>query len=72
MEVSGLGVQLELEPPAYITATAMSDLSHICDLHHSSQEHQILNPLNKARDQIHYLMVLSQIHFRCTMLGTPL
>ena len=50
MEVSGLGVQLELEPPAYITATAMSDLSHICDLHHSSQEHQILNPLSEGRD----------------------
>ena len=26
------------------------DLSHVCDLHHSSWQHQILNPLSKARD----------------------
>jgi len=32
------------------TATAMPDPSHICDLHHSSWQCQILNPLSKARD----------------------
>ena len=26
------------------------DLSHFCDLYHSSQQHQILNPLSEARD----------------------
>ena len=38
MEVTKLGVELELElqVPDYTTATAMSDLSHICDLYHSS------------------------------------
>ena len=32
MEVSRLGVESELWPPAYATATAMSDRGHICDL----------------------------------------
>ena len=27
-----------------------------CDLHHSSQQCRILNPLSEARDQIHILM----------------
>ena len=33
MEVPKLGVQSQLQPPAYTTATAMSDLSCILDLH---------------------------------------
>ena len=49
---SQLGVESELQLPAYTTATAMQDLSCICDLHHSSQPCQILNPLSKARDHI--------------------
>ena len=32
-EVLRLGDELELQLPAYTTATAMGDLSHICDLH---------------------------------------
>ena len=37
MEASRLGVELEeLQLPAYTTATATPDPSHICDLHHSS------------------------------------
>ena len=36
---------------AYATATAIPDLSHICDLHHSSWQCWILKPLSKARDQ---------------------
>ena len=39
-------------------------------LHHSSQQCWILNPLNKARDRIHSLMVPSWIWFHCTMTGT--
>ena len=50
MEVPRLGVQLELQLQAYTTATAMWDLSLFCDLHHSSQQRQILNPLSEARD----------------------
>ena len=35
MEVPRLGVQSELQLPAYATATTRPDLSHVCDLHHS-------------------------------------
>ena len=34
----------------YATAIAMPDLSYICDLYHSSQQHWILKPLSKARN----------------------
>ena len=61
MEVPRLEVELELQLPAYTTATAMPDLSHICDLHHSSQQRQILNPRSRARNQIRILMDTSQI-----------
>ena len=50
MEVPRLGVQSELQLPACATATAMPDSSRICDLHHSSQQRQIPNPLSKAMD----------------------
>ena len=50
MEAPRLGVKLELQLPAYTAATATPDLSSICDLHHSSQQRWILNPLSKARD----------------------
>ena len=44
-----LGVQLELQLPACTTATAISDLGLVCELRHSSRQHQILNPLSQAR-----------------------
>ena len=44
MEVPGLGVEWELQLPAYATATATPDLSRVCDQHHSSQQRRILNP----------------------------
>ena len=44
MEVPRPWVKLELQLPAYRTATAMQDLSCICDLHHS----QIPGPLSRA------------------------
>ena len=53
MEVPRLGVQSELQLPAYTTATATPDLSRVCDLHHSSWQCRILNPLNEARDRTH-------------------
>ena len=61
MEVPRLGVQLELYPPAYTTATAMWDLSHVCDLHHSSRQCWILNPLSEAKDRTCILMNPSQV-----------
>ena len=50
MEVLSLGIKLELQLQAYTTATAMQDPSCVFDLHHNSWQHQILVPLNKARD----------------------
>ena len=61
MEVPILGVKLELQLLAYATATAMQELSCICNLHHSSRQPQILNPLSKARDQTSNLIDASQI-----------
>ena len=51
MEVPRLGVKSELQLPVYTTATAMPGPSFICDLHHSPQQCQILNPLNEAWDE---------------------
>ena len=62
MEVPRLGVESEL--PAYPTATAVPDPSHICNLHHNSRQRQILNPVNEAKDQNCVLMDTSQTHFR--------
>ena len=56
---------------AYARATATQDPSHICDVHHSSQQHRIFNPLNEARDGTRNLMVPSHICFWCTTMGTP-
>ena len=50
MEVPRLRVKLELQLLAYTTAPATWDLSHVCDLQHSSWQYQILNPLSKSRD----------------------
>ena len=63
MEVPGLGVELELQLPAYTTARATQDLSRICDLHHSSQQRQLLNPLSKARDRTPILRATSWGHY---------
>ena len=64
MEVHRLGVKSELQLPACTTATATWNLSHVYDLHHSSWQRQILNPLSEARDRTHILMDASQIRFR--------
>ena len=51
MELHRLGIQLELQLLACATATAIRDLSHVCNLHHSSQQCRTLSPLSKARAQ---------------------
>ena len=50
MEGPRLGAESELQLPAYTTGTATPDPSRVCDLHHRSWQHQILNPLSKGRD----------------------
>ena len=67
MEVPRLGVESELQLLAYTT----QDTSHICNLYCSSRQHQILNPLSKACDQIHILMDTSQVCYYWATTGTP-
>ena len=50
MAVPRLGVESELQLTVYTTATVTWDLSHVCDLHHSSWQRQIPDPLSEARD----------------------
>ena len=61
MEVPRLGTESELQLPACTTGTAMQDLSHICSLHHISQQCQILDPLSEARSQTHILMGTARV-----------
>ena len=63
----GIGAAAE----AYATATATPDPNLVCNLHHSSQQRQILNPMSEARDQTLNLMVSSWICFQCATIGTP-
>ena len=63
MEVPRLGVKQELQLPAYTTATAMQDLSHVCNLYHSSWQRRIPDPLSEARDRTRVLMGTSRIRF---------
>ena len=61
MEVPRLGVKSELYLQAYTTATATLDPSHICKLHHSLWQRQILNPLSEASDGTCILMDTSWV-----------
>ena len=56
MEVPRLGVESELQLLARTTVTATQDPSHVCNLHHNSWQHWILNPLSEARDQTRVFM----------------
>ena len=71
MEVPRLRVKLELKLQAYTIPTATPDPSHICDLHHGSQQCWITNPLNKAMDQTRIFMDTSRIRFHFATAGTP-
>ena len=71
MEFPRLGVKSQLQLQGYATATTMLDLSRVCDLHYSSWQHQILNPLSGAKDQIFILMDTIQVHYLWDTTGTP-
>ena len=49
-EVPRLEVEMALQLLAYPTATGMLDLSCLCDLHCSSRQCWLLNPLSEAGD----------------------
>ena len=61
MEVLRLEVESELQLPAYAPVIAMPNPGCICDIHCSSSQRQILNPLSEARDRTHVLMDTSQV-----------
>ena len=62
MEVPRFGVECELLLPSYTTAT--QDPSRVYDLHPSSRQPWILNPLSKARQRACILMDPSWVHYR--------
>ena len=64
MEVPRLGVKLELWLLAIATATW--DLSRVCNLHHSSWQCWILNPLSRTRDWARNLMDTSWVCYVTT------
>ena len=72
MEVPRLGIESELQPLAYTTATALQDLSLICNLHRSLWQHWILNPLSEARDQTPILVDTNQVLNRLNPNGNSL
>ena len=47
------------------------DLSHIYDLHNSSQQQWILNPISKARDRTRILLDTGRVNYHWAMMGTP-
>ena len=59
MEALRPGVKLELQLLAYTAATW--DLIHVFNLHPSSWQCWILNPLSRARDRTHILMDTNQM-----------
>ena len=72
-EVPRLGVESELQLPAYISATLMQDPSRICDLHHSSLQpnEQGLNTLSVTSDCTCSLMDISWVCYGWARMGTP-
>ena len=63
MKVPRVGIKLELQLLAHAIATATQGPSHVCNLHGSSWQLQILNPLSKARGQTRVLMDSSQVRY---------
>ena len=71
LSYSSLGVKSELQLLVCTTATPARDLSRVCDLHYSSQQLQILNPLSGARDNTRVLMDTSCVRYHWAITGTP-
>ena len=62
---------LQLLAHSTVTATAMWDLSCICDLQHSWRQRQIFNLLCEVRDRTHILMDISWVCYHWTTKASP-
>ena len=71
MEVPRPGVDLEPQLPACTRATATPDPSLVFDLHRSSWQCRIPDPLSEARDPTCILMDSRRICFHYATTGTP-
>ena len=65
VEVSSLGVQLELQLAAYGTITSMPDPIHIFNLHHSLWQYWFQTHWVRPGTKPPILLDTSQIHFHC-------
>ena len=65
------GRESKLQLLSYTTATATWHPSCVCNLHHSSRQGWILNPLSEARDPTRVLMDTSWICYHRATMGTP-
>ena len=71
MEVPRPGVQVEAVADSLHHSHSNTDASRIWDLHPSSWQSRLLNPLREARDRAHNLMVPSRIRFYSATMRTP-
>ena len=70
MEVPRLGIKLELQLPAYTTATATRSEPHLPPIP-QLMAIPILNPLSKNRDGTRILMDTSQVCYQWATMETP-
>ena len=71
VEVPGLGIESELQLQAYSIATAMPDLSCVCNLCSSVWQHQVHNPRSNAKDRSCILTLLCRFSTCWATTGTP-
>ena len=61
-----------MSPTAYGSSQARGWIgAAVAGLRHSSRQHQILNPLNEARDWTHVFMDTSWVHYQWATAGIP-
>ena len=72
MESPRPGIKLELQQPAYTTATAMPDLSHVCDLCRGSWQCWILHSLSEPRIKPTSSRILVRFLTCWATVGTPI
>ena len=72
MEVPRLGVESELQLPAYTTATAMGGPNLIFDVHRSSQQCWLLNPPSEASNPQLLVGFVSSVPPREFLISVPI